>query len=135
MADYPKVGVGVIVTRGDKVLLLRRKYVHGSGSWSTPGGHLDFGETPEECASREVQEETGLIVRNPRYRAITNDVFEAEGKHYITIWMDAKYAGGVPVVNDVSEMSEVGWCAWDTLPQPLFLPFQHLLAGQCYPSP
>jgi 8-oxo-dGTP diphosphatase len=135
MPDSPKVGVGVIITRGDSVLLLRRKYVHGAGSWSTPGGHLDFGETPEECAIREVQEETGLVVRSVRYRAITNDVFEAEGKHYITIWMEAEYAGGEPLVNDASEMSEVGWFTWDALPQPLFLPLQHLLAGQCYPLP
>jgi 8-oxo-dGTP diphosphatase len=47
MSRLPRVGVGVIITRDDQVLLLKRKNVHGSGCWSTPGGHLDFGETPE----------------------------------------------------------------------------------------
>ncbi len=130
----PKVGVGVIITRGGTVLLLRRKYVHGAGSWSTPGGHLDFGEQPEDCAIRETQEETGLVIDKVRFRAITNDVFQEEHKHYITIWMHAEYNGGEPVLNDASEMSEIGWFDWDALPQPLFLPFQHLLAGQCFPS-
>jgi 8-oxo-dGTP diphosphatase len=135
MSEFPRVGVGVIIRREASVLLLRRKYVHGAGSWSTPGGHLDFGETPEACAIREAKEETGLEIAEVNFRAITNDVFEAEGKHYITIWMDGRYTGGEAVVNDSSEMSEVGWFAWDALPQPLFLPFRHLLEGQCYPLP
>jgi 8-oxo-dGTP diphosphatase len=133
MNNFPKVGVGVIIQRDDSVLLLRRKNVHGTGSWSTPGGHLDFGESPEACAVREAKEETGLDIAEPRYWAITNDVFKAEGKHYITIWMEGQYTGGEAVVNDVSEMSEVGWFPWNALPEPLFLPLRHLLEGQCYP--
>ena len=51
--NAPRAGVGVVITRGDKVLLLPRKNVHGEGTWSTPGGHLEFGETLEACAVRE----------------------------------------------------------------------------------
>ncbi len=47
MIENPRVGVGIIIRKGDRVLLLRRKNVHGGGSWSTPGGHLDFSESPE----------------------------------------------------------------------------------------
>lgn len=135
LLNAPRVGVGVIVTDGAQVLLLRRKNVHGAGSWSTPGGHLDFRESPEDCAIREAKEETGLDIADIRFRAITNDVFEAEGKHYITIWMEGAYAGGEPMVNAPYESEEVAWFAWDALPQPLFLPFQHLLGGACYPPP
>jgi len=87
MDQEPKVGVGVaiIITKDDKVLLMKRKGPHGQGTWSTPGGHLDFGETPEGCAAREAKEEVGLDVVGIRFRAVTNDVFEAEGKHYITL--------------------------------------------------
>jgi 8-oxo-dGTP diphosphatase len=46
MAESPRVGVGAIVTRNGQVLLVRRKNVHGAGTWSTPGGHLKDGETP-----------------------------------------------------------------------------------------
>ncbi len=129
----PGVGVGVIIQRGDQVLLLRRINAHGSGTWSSPGGHLEFQETFEECAIREVKEETNLDILSPRFVAVTNDVFLAEGKHYITLWMLAEYQGGEPIVNALEESDAVGWFAWNDLPQPLFLPLQHLLAGQYYP--
>ena len=135
MSQAPRVGVGVIIIRDGQVLLLRRRNVHGAGSWSTPGGHLEFGESPEECAIREAKEETGVDIADVRFRAVTNDVFEAEGKHYITLWMEGGYAAGEAVVNAAYEMSEVGWFAWDELPAPLFLPLQNLLDGQRYPPP
>jgi 8-oxo-dGTP diphosphatase len=62
MAERPRVGVGVIVTKGNRVLLLERKGVHGQGTWSTPGGHLEYGESPEACAARETLEETGVTI-------------------------------------------------------------------------
>lgn len=133
MQKGPRVGVGIIIRKEQTVLLLRRRNVHGAGSWSTPGGHLDYGESPEECAIREAKEETDLDVSDVRFRAITNDVFEAEGKHYITIWMEGRYTTGEPIVNAAYEMAEIGWFAWDALPEPLFLPFRHLLEGECYP--
>ncbi|MDY7079519.1 MAG: NUDIX domain-containing protein [Chloroflexota bacterium] len=135
MFESPRVGVGVIITRNEQVLLLKRKNVHGSGSWSTLGGHLDFGESPEKCAIREAKEETDLDITNVKFRAVTNDLFEAEGKHYITLWMEGKCLSGEAVVNAAYEMSEVGWFAWDKLPKSLFLPFRNLLDGKCYPPP
>jgi ADP-ribose pyrophosphatase YjhB (NUDIX family) len=58
--DQPGVGVGIIVRRHGEVLLLRRSGSHGSGGWSTPGGHLDHGQRLEDCAAREALEETGV---------------------------------------------------------------------------
>jgi 8-oxo-dGTP diphosphatase len=134
MERYIGVGVAIIVTRGNQVLLLKRLNVHGAGSWSTPGGHLDFGETPEECAIREAREETGLDIINISFKAITNDVFETENKHYISIWMEGEYQSGEAVLAAPYESSEIGWFDWDKLPQPLFLPFQNLLNGNRYPK-
>jgi len=134
-SSTPRVGVGVIVSKDQQVLLLRRRNVHGAGTWSTPGGHLDFGESPEQCAVREVKEETGLDIDAVVFRAITNDVFTVEGRHYITIWMEGRYLGGEPTVAAPEEASEIGWFPWDALPQPLFLPLQHLLDGHYYPHP
>jgi 8-oxo-dGTP diphosphatase len=134
LTGWPRVGVGIIITKGQQVLLLRRKYVHGAGSWSTPGGHLEFGETPEICACREAREETGVEITDVHFVGITNDLFEAEGKHYITIWMAARYQSGEAMVGADYEMSEVSWFTWDALPQPLFLPLQHLLEGNSYPA-
>ena len=132
MNDQPRVGVGIVIRRGDQVLLMRRDAVHGSGTWSTPGGHLDPGESLEACATREALEETGVEVENVRFRALTNDVFEDEGRHYLTVWMDADHRSGEAAVRADHEMSEVGWFRWDRLPSPLFLPLRNLLEGRCY---
>ena len=130
---YPGIGVAILIQRNRQILLLRRKGVHGAGSWSTPGGHLEFGESPEACAIRETREETGLEIHTVRFVALTNDVFAAEGKHYITIWMEARYEGGEPALNAPYESDAIGWFESAELPGPLFLPLQHLLAGQCHP--
>jgi 8-oxo-dGTP diphosphatase len=135
MSEIPCVGVGVIITRNNQVLLLKRKSVHGADSWSTPGGHLDFGESPEACAIREAKEETDIDITAVKFKAVTNDVFEVEGKHYITLWMEGEYLSGEAKVNAAYEMSEVGWFSWDELPESLFSPFRSLLTGQCYSVP
>ena len=132
MDQKPQVGTATIITRDNKVLLMKRKGPHGKGTWSTPGGHLDFGETLEGCAAREAKEEVGLDVFDVRFRTVTNDVFEDEGKHYITIWMDAK-SNGEPYLAAEEEAEEIGWYAWDALPVPLFLPLENLVKQNSYP--
>ena len=133
MNPEPKVGVAIIITRGDQVLLMKRKGIHGKGTWSTPGGHLDFGETPEQCAAREAKEEVGLDVVDIRFRAITNDIFETSGRHYITIWMEGKSISNDPMIAAENEVEEIGWYAWDALPSMLFLPLENLLKENSYP--
>jgi len=133
MSGQPKVGVAIIITKDNKVLLMKRKGPHGTGTWSTPGGHLEFGETPEECAAREAKEEVGVDVVDIRFRAVTNDLFEKTGRHYITIWMDGRAISGEPTVAAEREVSEIGWYAWESLPQPLFLPLENLVKEFSYP--
>jgi 8-oxo-dGTP diphosphatase len=134
MAKEPRVGVGVLITHENKVMLARRLHVHGKGTWSTPGGYLEFGETPEDCARRETREETGIEITDLHFRAITHDVFIAEDRHYITIWMEARYLSGVARVNAPYEMAETGWFEWEHLPEPLFLPLSNILSGRYYPA-
>jgi len=132
------VGVAVLVWRGDQVLLTHRKGSHGGGTWAPQGGHLDMGESFEECAMREVREETSVTITEPRFLAVTNDIFVDEGRHYATIWMEAQVEAGVATgeahVNSPREMSELGWFDWDDLPLPRFLAFENYLAGRCYPE-
>jgi 8-oxo-dGTP diphosphatase len=132
MNQPPKVGVAIIVTRNNQVLLMKRKGPHGTGTWSTPGGHLDFGEAPEHCAAREAQEEVGINVTDIHFRAVTNDIFESTGRHYITLWMEGT-AMGEPTVAAEREVSEIGWFAWDQLPEPLFLPLENFVKQNSYP--
>jgi 8-oxo-dGTP diphosphatase len=133
MLKMPRIGVGVIVQKDGQVLLLRRKQAHGAGTWSTPGGHLEYGESLEQCAIREVREETGVNIVEVEFRAITNDLSAASQKHYITVWMEGRYLSGEPVVHADSEVSAVAWFTWNALPKPLFLSLQNLLAGRGYP--
>ena len=133
MPEYPRVGVGVIVTKGERVLMIKRQGAHGQGTWSMPGGHLEYGESPEACAARETLEETGVEIANLRALGFTNDLFEESGRHYITLWMRAEYASGEATVAAPDEASEVAWVAWDALPEPLFLPLRNLIRGESYP--
>ncbi len=81
----PRVGVAAIVkNRAGLFVVGRRKGAHGAGKWQFPGGHLDFGEDPLACAQRETLEETGMDVRPLGILSVTNDIFSAENKHYIT---------------------------------------------------
>lgn len=132
--DYPRVGVALILEKDGKVLLVRRKGAHGAGTWSTPGGHLEFGESPETCAIRETKEETGVTAQGPKFLAITNDVFEKECRHYITIWMKAENFAEEPYIAAMGEVAELGWFGWEALPKPLFLPLQNLLNHKSYPE-
>lgn len=131
--DRPKVGVGVLVFNDEnQILLSRRLNAHGANSYGPPGGHLEFLETFEECAIREVKEEVGLIVDNPEYIAITNDIFKEDNRHYISIFMRVKYKG-CEVQNSEPEYAE-GWDWYDIndLPKDLFLPLKQLVEGNCY---
>lgn len=127
--NQPKVGVGlgVCVIRNGKVLFGKRKNSHGDGSWNFPGGHLDFGETWEQCAKRETLEETGIQIKNIRFGTATNDFFEKEGKHYVTIIMLADYDSGEVKIMEPDKCEEWDWFEWENPPTPLFVPQQNMI--------
>ncbi len=127
MSDRPKVGLGVAVIKDGKVLLEKRKNYHGDGSWCFPGGHLEFGETWEECAKRETREEAGIEIKNLRFGTVTNDIFSKENKHYITIIMIAEYDSGEVQIMEPEKNEKWDWFEWDKLPSPLFIPLQNLI--------
>ncbi len=128
------VAIGVLVTKDDQVLLIKRGNAGGEATWSTPLSHLKFGESLEACAIREAQEEVGVIITDVTFLAITNDVFEALKEPVFTIWMAGRYVSGSPTLHAGHGILALDWFSWDTLPEPLFLPFEHLITGQCYPA-
>jgi len=127
MNKRPMVGVGVIVIKNGKVLLGKRKNAHGKGTWCFPGGHLEFNEEIEDCAKREVLEETGIQIKNIKLAAFTNDIFKEEGKHYVTLFVVSEYDCGEVKVMEPEKCEKWDWFEWDNLPSPLFLPVQNLL--------
>ena len=122
----PRVGVGVIVRRDGQVLLGLRQGSHGAGTWALPGGHLEFSESVEECAAREVLEETGLVIDDIRPGPFTNDVMAADDKHYVTLFVVASSAAGEPQVLEPAKCLRWAWFDWSALPEPLFQPLETL---------
>jgi 8-oxo-dGTP diphosphatase len=121
------LGVGVIVVRGDSVLFGLRRGAHGGGSWSFPGGHIEAGESPEACALRELEEETGLRALNPRRVGETEDVFP-DGSRYRTCFVRVDWAGDEPMLREPRACERWCWFSWDDAPEPLFLPVASLRA-------
>ena len=89
-----KVGVGVWIVCDGLVLLGRRKSSQGKNCWAPPGGHLEVGETPPECAKRELLEETGLDALSLREGPWTNEL--EEGEHYVSIHILVETFRGTP---------------------------------------
>jgi ADP-ribose pyrophosphatase len=115
--DRPLVGVGAIVIKDAKVLLIRRGVAPNKDLWAIPGGMLKVGETLQEGAEREIQEETGVTVRAgaPAY---TFDFFERDGDnrvkyHYVIVDMMADYICGEPKGAD--DALEARWLSAEDL--------------------
>ncbi len=85
----PHIGVGVMLVRNNKLLLVKRKYNPDAGYWSIPGGHLDLGEKVKEAAVREAEEETGFKTRVTKLAGIIDKIMRDEkGEieyHYVLI--------------------------------------------------
>jgi 8-oxo-dGTP diphosphatase len=123
----PKVGVGVIVIRDGLVLLGKRRGSHGTGTWSAPGGALEFGEDILDCAARELREETDLEASSLELGPYTNDVFPESRTHYVTIFVVARGIKGIPTNLEPDKCEGWAWFKWEQWPAPLFRPLQSLL--------
>ena len=125
--NKPKVGVAIIIRKNNKVLLGKRIGSHGNGTWHFPGGHLEFFESLENCAKREIEEEVGIQINNIKFLTITNDFFIKENKHYITVFMMSDYQDGKVETIEPDKCEGWEWFEWNNFPTPLFLPITNLL--------
>jgi 8-oxo-dGTP diphosphatase len=122
------VGVGVLVLQDGLVLLGKRRGSHGAGTWSAPGGRLEFGEQIEDCAARELKEEAGLAASTFELGPYTNDIFADVGEQYVTICVVARGIQGSPVNLEPDKCEGWAWFRWDRWPSPLFKPLESLLS-------
>ena len=116
-----------MVWKDGLLLLGKRINPRGEDTWQFPGGHLEFGETVSHCASREVEEEVGIRIQELKHLGFTNDVFTASGRHYVTLFVSAKYADGDIAVMEPDKCECWQWFKSDDLPTPLFSPIRNYL--------
>jgi 8-oxo-dGTP diphosphatase len=109
---YPKrpvVGVGAVIIDRYRILLEKRKNEPSKGKWSVPGGLVELGESVEEAVVREVQEETGLEVDEPRLVDVVNYVSLGEKGaviyHYVILdYLVAVRSGKVKAASDADAL-------------------------------
>ena len=99
--DYPIAGVGVVVWKDDKVLLIRRGRPPREGDWSLPGGRQKLGETTRQTAIRELREEAGIEIAVGHLLDVIDSVVpDGDGRilyHYTLADFDAEWQAGVAV--------------------------------------
>lgn len=112
----PMIGVGVVVWKGEQVLMIRRGKPPRMGEWSLPGGLQEVGETVAAAGAREVMEETGISI-GPAVLVDIVDAIQHDGEgrvrsHYTLIDLTARWLAGEPVAGDDAMAA-----AWKTLPE------------------
>jgi 8-oxo-dGTP diphosphatase len=116
--ETPLVGVGAIIIRDDRVLLVKRAHPPIQGQWSIVGGVLEVGELVRDAAIREVREETGLLIEPGEllgvYDRILRDPDKRVQYHYVLIDYLCRPVGGELLAG--SDAAEVRWFTREELP-------------------
>ena len=127
--NHINAGCGVMVFNNKNQLLLGLRNedeaiadceLHEEGTWSMPGGNIEYGETFEEAGTREALEETGITVRNLEVFCVQTD--KNEHAHYISVGMVAREFDGTPEVKEPDVIVKWEWFDLDKLPTNIFTP-------------
>lgn len=117
------VGVGVVVrNQNGEILMKKRNGSHGQGEWALVGGKIDFGETFEEAAYRELKEETGLVGKKPRVVSLSNQLrYLGDGVHCVIIGVELDISVGAEPENLEPEKCDgFDWVSENALPDSIF---------------
>jgi 8-oxo-dGTP diphosphatase len=113
----PVVGVGGVVVRDGRALLIRRGKPPLLGRWAIPGGTVELGETLQEALVREMQEETGLEVEPVEVLTVF-DRIEREGDlvqfHFVIVDYLCRWIAGEARAG--SDALDVAWAGLDEIP-------------------
>ena len=124
----PGVGVGVLVLKDNKVLLGLRNpdkdkagsELQGQGTWTMPGGKVEFMEKLVDAAKRELEEETSLVATNLELLCISDDMTDTA--HYVTVGFIVKEYTGEVKAMEPETILEWKWFSFDELPDNLYKP-------------
>lgn len=117
----PKVGIGLLLLKGNKILLAKRKGALGTGEYGGPGGKMESQETFEETILRELAEEAGsdIKIKNIKFLCLTN-LRKYAPEHYVDIGMVAEWVSGEPIQTEPHKLGKWSWYDIDDLPSPIF---------------
>lgn len=136
MSDEKKrvgAGFGVILERDGKILLGMRhpdpdkadSAFRSAGEWCLPGGKLEWGESLEEGAIREVKEETGITIHDPQVISVHN--CRNEHAHFMTVGLLAHQWEGKASVMEPDEIIKWQWFDLHDLPSPRYFPSSEVI--------
>jgi ADP-ribose pyrophosphatase YjhB (NUDIX family) len=98
--DLPNAA-SVAIVRDGKVLLIKRAFAPYQHLWTLPGGRMEPGETIEQCAIREVQEELALTIRNPR--PVLVQALGRDGTYRLAVFATRDYSGLVRASDEIAD--------------------------------
>ena len=121
--DNPLVGVGAVIVKDGRVLLIRRGQAPLLGEWSLPGGVVECGETLRQAMIREAREETGLVVETAELLGVYERVIRSDdGRvryHYVLIdFLCRPVAGDLMAGSDAADVRWFGSEELDALKLP-----------------
>lgn len=101
MTDDLPNAASVAIVREGKVLLIKRAYAPYQHLWTLPGGRMEVGETIEQCAIREIAEEVGLVIRNPR--PVLVQPLGRDGTFRLAVFTTRDFTGQVRASDEVAD--------------------------------
>jgi len=119
MEKKPNLAVRVMVIKDGKVLLGKNKGAFAPDKYGFPGGHIDYMESFENCAKREVMEECGIEIENIKFQAIANNKDDVP-YHNVHIILTADFKSGEPKVLEPKKTESWDWYDVENPPTPLF---------------
>jgi 8-oxo-dGTP diphosphatase len=107
--NQPVVGIGAVIIKEDKIVLIKRGNEPSKGKWSIPGGHVELGENLKEAVIRETKEETCLDVDNPILIDVVENVDWDEQRkikyHYVIVdYLVHVKGGNIEAASDAAEL-------------------------------
>lgn len=118
----PTIGVGVIIENELGQILVGKRKGSVAPYWSIPGGGMEYGETFEGVAKREILEETGIQLTKPKVIGLTNNLetFHAEGFHAVSVILYEKVVDQEAKIMEPKKCEAWIWCDPKELPRPHF---------------
>ena len=138
MENTRKVGLGVMIFKDGKVLVGKRykKTDVIPGQFAFPGGHMEYGESFEDCCVRETREETGIEIDNLRFVMLGNVMHYTPGHHYLQVGFVANWKSGEPKTMEPDKCGEWQWIDPKDFPEDMMIfskvLYKSYLSGQKY---